>query len=164
MIDDILEDMEACGLDESFRQTVMSNLEGFVEQKPALDPNMYGGDAKAYGQDYREHCLKPLHHSRKLLEYTNMLEIDAYEIMRASDMAFSGRLDIHPDGSIEYTAGQLAAVEYRHAVCAVLATAIRNHYINKWKAEDEELDGLNDKLREIIRARLSTRIWRNYFM
>lgn len=106
-------------------------LENFVNTRPGLDPMLYG-DASSYRADQRANTqarndalimINALHRINNSEYYpAPLLDLDR------AFRAFSGRLTYttREDGSLEldYCAGQFYAVEYRRAVCAVVANML----------------------------------------
>ena len=104
---------------------ILDTLEAFVHQRPGLEPDNYDGHPDLYRRDYREGCLQPLHDFRELVEAVRWRDsLSTDDLREAFRRAFGGRLDLHDDGSLEYTSGQYGALEYRRAACAVLAAAL----------------------------------------
>lgn len=119
---------------ETRKQKILDTLDGFVNQRPGLDPCDYG-DWRGYRRESAS-ITKDLHDYRTIrgnIGWRDSITADA--ILKASVHAFSGRLTIndisahYDDGStywaysISYCAGQYMPTEYRKAACAVLASA-----------------------------------------
>jgi hypothetical protein len=105
------------------KQDILDNLQAFVNQRPGLEPANYAGHADLYRRDYREHCHKPKQDFEALARAVDLRlgGITTDDMRQGFRRAFGGRLDLHEDGSLEYTPGQYGATEYRRAACDVLA-------------------------------------------
>lgn len=115
------------------RQTIIDNLYTFINQRPGLEPGNY--DREGYLYDSRQ-ITKDLHDARVLLTSIRWRDsIDAEALINAARHSWSGRLEIKPNGSIDYCTGQYWPTEYRKSVCATLASALRAY----WRA-----DGVSD--------------------
>lgn len=112
------------------KQLLSYTIEKFIAQRPGLDPRDYD-DESGYRAASRS-ITKAGYNARELLRRVNSVdEIGPDDIVSASKVAFSGRLEITetPTGyKIGYCVGQYFPTEYRNAVCSVLATALRTHY------------------------------------
>jgi len=122
-----------------------------MNQRPGLEPGNYishGMDdagRKAYRAEVRA-ITKDLHHARTLLMAVSRSDsITADDLIKAAPRAFSGRLTIklgcivgqqfvqmesterQLEARVSYCTGQYFPVEYRKAVCAVLASALWEH-------------------------------------
>ena len=108
------------------KQQIMTGLRAFCAQRSGIDPRNYGSLESLMG-DY-DPILRHGRHARAMLAFIGPRDlITADQLVEASKKAFSGRLSIvEKDGKviIDYCAGQYFAVEYRKALCAVLAHAI----------------------------------------
>ena len=105
------------------KQQIIDSLHTFVRQRPGLEYGNYG-DPVAYRAEMRA-ITKDLHQARELLRYVELRDsITGADIIKASESAFSGRLTICDDATIDYCTGQYFPTEYRKAVCAVLSSAI----------------------------------------
>jgi len=105
------------------KQQIIDALRAFTRQRPGLEYGNYG-DPVAYRAELRA-IIKDLHQARELLRYVELRDsITGADIIAASKSAYSGRLTINADATIEYCAGQYFPTEYRKAVCAVLSSAI----------------------------------------
>jgi hypothetical protein len=107
------------------KQAILSTLRKFARQRPGLEFGNYG-DAKAYRSELRA-ITRDLAHAETLLSAVEWSDIDAEDILRASN---GGRLEITVDGErvrIDYCTGQYFPTEYRKAVCRVLAGALWEH-------------------------------------
>jgi hypothetical protein len=126
-----------------YKQTLISNLRKFARQRPGLEFGNYG-DAKSYRAEMRA-ITRDLAHAETLLRAVQYDDsISARDIIDAAQSAFSGRLTITPvyiqnSGlygmapevcryDIGYCTGQYFPTEYRKAVCAVLASALWEHW------------------------------------
>lgn len=105
------------------KQQIIAALRTFIGQRPGLEYGNYGNPV-AYRAEMRA-ITKDLHQARELLRYVELREsISAADILKASESAYSGRLTIGADATIDYCTGQYWPTEYRRAVCAVMASAI----------------------------------------
>jgi hypothetical protein len=122
------------------KQALLYALNRFVAQRPGLEFANYG-DGPAYRAEMRS-ITRDCTEARRLLGYVERSSITAEQIIDASKRAFSGRLSITPTDtgySLSYCTGQYWPTEYRRAVCAVLASAIWNH----WRDETSTGDSLH---------------------
>lgn len=108
------------------KQQIIEALRTFINQRPGLDYGNYG-DPVSYRAEVRS-IGKDLQHARELLRYVELRDsITADSIIKASEGAYSGRLTIAENNGkvcIDYCVGQYWPIEYRRAVCAVMASAI----------------------------------------
>ena len=105
------------------KQKIIDALRAFAHKRPGLEYGNYG-DPVAYRAEMRA-ITKDLHQARALLRYIELrASISAADIIKASKSAYSGRLTIGADATIDYCTGQYWPTEYRRAVCAVLAQVI----------------------------------------
>jgi len=111
---------------------IIAALQTFVEQKPRLDPREYirGQDdhngRRAYQQDARS-ITAALRHAKRMLTVVRSRSYTPAQWSLAFK-AYSGRLSW--DGQeLGYCTGQYFRMEYRQAVCAVLASLL-------WNAQD----------------------------
>lgn len=109
------------------KQQIIDSLHTFVRQRPGLeygnygDPVSYRAEVRAIGRDLTQ--------ARQLLRYVELRDsITGADIIEASKSAYSGRLTINVDATIDYCTGQYFPTEYRKAACAVLSQAIRVWY------------------------------------
>lgn len=138
------------------RDQILDNLEAFLNQRPGLEPDNYGGDIRLYRQDYREHCHRPLQDGRKLIAAVRWREsITGDDLIKAARGAFSGRLEVSPE-RIDYMPGQYGPTEFRHAVCSVLAAALWDYYRKGWSGGPES----GENLRLYIRSALNHELGR----
>ena len=115
------------------KENILNTLDGFVNQRPGVDPRDYGGGMDGWRAYRRESAsiTKDLHDYRAIrgqIAWRDSITADA--ILKASVHAFSGRLAIKEKDNkskgfvaISYCAGQYMPTEYRKAACAVLASA-----------------------------------------
>ena len=105
------------------KQQIIDALRAFTQKRPGLEYSNYG-DRASYQSEMRA-ITKDLHQARELLRYVELRDsITGDDIIAASESAFSGRLTICDDATIDYCTGQYFPTEYRKAVCAVLSSAI----------------------------------------
>jgi hypothetical protein len=105
------------------KQQIIDSMRTFAHQRPGLEYGNYG-DRTSYQSEMRA-ITKDLHQARELLRYVELRDsITGDDIITASKNAYSGRLTIAADATIDYCTGQYWPTEYRRAVCAVLASAI----------------------------------------
>jgi hypothetical protein len=138
------------------RAAILATLEKFARQRPGMEPGNYG-DWKAYRAELRT-VTRDLAHAQELLRAVHESGITADDILRAAD---GGRLDIKVDGErvrIDYTTGQYWPVEYRKAVCRVLASAL-------WANVRDSMDGddIGDRIRARFRREFGRAIAARYF-
>ena len=116
---------------------IFEALDGFVNQRPGLDPRDYGGGPdglRCYRSESRS-ITKDLHNYYAIRNEVIWRDsITADMLIDSFERAFSGRLSISmsrwaslvEDGdkvTLNYCAGQYMPTEYRKAACAVLANA-----------------------------------------
>jgi hypothetical protein len=121
------------------KQALLHALHKFVAQRPGLDFRNYG-DGPTYRAEMRS-ITRDCTEARRLLAYVERSSMTAEQIIGASTRAFSGRLSITPTDTgfvLDYCTGQYWPTEYRRAVCAVLSSAIWNH----WRDETSTGDSL----------------------
>ena len=139
------------------REAVIKALYKFIAQRSGMDARLYG-DRASYLADYRE-ILRDGRDARRMLhslEVWNFPPVTGAKLMEA---ARGSRLNIfgRPDGGagIDYTAGQFFAVEYRAAVCRLLAGVLwvhwREYYGDTTAAADKR--GAADYIRAHARRR-----------
>ena len=138
------------------KQAILSALRKFARQRPGLEFGNYG-DAKAYRSELRS-ITRDLSHAETLLAAVERSSIDSEAILRA---AGSGRLSITVDGErvrIDYCTGQYWPVEYRKAVCRVLAACLWEHVRDSMTGDD-----IGDRIRAHFRREFGRGIASRYF-
>ena len=106
----------------AYRDHILGELAAFAAKRPRLEYGNYCPRA-AYRAEVRG-ITKDLHHARALLTAVRLSGVTEAQLVTALR---SGRLSW--DGSrLDYCAGQYYPVEYRPAVCAVLASALWAYY------------------------------------
>ena len=137
------------------KQTLISALRRWIEQRPGLEFDNYG-DIRAYRAEQRD-ITRDLHHARELLRAVEWRDsITAEDIVRAAN----GRLTIAVDGDsvrIDYCTGQYFPTEYRPAAARVLSSVLWAY----WRENMANPDG--DALRRTARRELSRAVARRYF-
>jgi hypothetical protein len=114
------------------RGTAYEGLSAFLEAPPRLDPTVYGIDpydrngarqaaARRRYQTEKRRISRDLTRARAELARFQTYDYDPATLAAASAETYSGRLTIHPDGTVDYTPGQYRPTEYRAAAAAVLA-------------------------------------------
>jgi len=147
------------------KNEIISALYTFAHKRPQLEWRNYS-DSSSYLAEARA-ITKDLHHARALLRKVELSGITAQDLIKASTEAFSGRLTIMPANSytdeirIDYCTGQYFATEYRKAVCAVLARALWNHWVEDRK--EGEFMTTRQKIRVLARAEFGRTIAQTYF-
>lgn len=138
--------------EQAMRSRILSALRAFVEQRPRLEFANYG-DVSAYRSDSRK-ITQQLQDARELLravEHRQSLDVPA--LLHA---ALGDRLDIvrndDTSWSVDFTPCQYWAIEFRAAVCRVLARALWAY----WRA-----DGLDP--RKAARQHLGLSLARRWF-
>jgi hypothetical protein len=138
------------------KQAILSTLRKFARQRPGLEFGNYG-DYKAYRSELRA-ITRDLSHASTLLAAVEWSDIDAAAILRASN---GGRLEITVDGErvrIDYCTGQYWPVEYRKAVCRVLASALWDYVRDSMTGDD-----IGDRIRAHFRREFGRGIASRYF-
>jgi hypothetical protein len=113
---------------------LIAALVDYAAQNPGLDPRDYGYDPADFGRYSDPHwreayqgdsrtITRQWHDVKAALRECYLLDVTNEDILAAAPQAFSGRLEITPDGKISYTPGQYPPTEYRAAVAAVLRRA-----------------------------------------
>ena len=137
--------------------TLINNLSAWIKQRPGLDFGNYG-DIKSYRAELRG-ITKDYQDASELLAFVALRDsITADDIIKASEYAFSGRLTLADDGTIEYCTGQYWPTEYRAAVCAVLARVIRGYLRDGRDGRDT-----GDAIRKAARAEFGRGIVSRWF-
>lgn len=149
------------------KEGILSLLEDWIKQRPGLDPRNYisGWNDKdgraAYNSEVR-HITQQLHDARELLRAVEWSSIEAPALLEAF-RAYSGRLQITETGTggyrLDYCAGQYWPTEYRAAACAVLASALWDHY----RPDHENADRPGDSLRAFFRRKFGASIQKRWF-
>lgn len=106
------------------KEQIIEALYNHINKRPGMEFANYG-DVSAYRQDYRG-ILKDYDHARQMLRYVELSSsITGEDIVKASQSAFSGRLEWDDEkGKWRYCTGQYFPTEYRAAACAVLASVL----------------------------------------
>ena len=135
------------------KQDILAALRKHISGRSGIDFRNYGDRASAM-DDYRK-IMRHGKHARAMLHAVELREsITADMLASAFQRAYSGRLSL-TDKGCDYCAGQYYAIEYRAAACAVLATALRNYWIDDGRKMDE--------LRKLARAELGRSIASAWF-
>ena len=117
------------------KQDILSSLRKHISGRSGIDFRNYGDRASAM-EDYRK-ILRHGEQARAMLRAVELREsITANMLESAFQRAYSGRLSITEKGC-DYCAGQYYATEYRAAACAVLATALRNYWLDDGRKMEE---------------------------
>lgn len=102
-------------------------LGAWIRQRPGLKFGNYG-DVSSYRSELRS-ITRDLNEARTMLRYVSTSQIDAAGLLYALRHAYSGRLSWDEDKRrLDYCTGQYWPIEYRRAVCAVLASAIWDYW------------------------------------
>lgn len=142
-------------------------LWAFAEQRPGLNTEDYQGAPQALAQD-RNELRRDLADARRLLAYVaerneraDGITLEHYQ--RAAGRAFAGRLSIGPVRTggvtklaVDYTPGQMPAMEYRNAVAAVTADTIRQW----WREDERNTATAHDRARAILGKGIADRYFR----
>ena len=135
----------------AYRDHILGKLAAFAAKRPRLK---YGdwGDRAAYRAEVRG-ITKDLHHARALLTAARLSGVTEAQLVAALR---SGRLSW--DGSrLDYCANLYYPTEYRHAVCAVLSSALWSYF-----RDDCHCD-TGDKIRAAARRNLPRAIVSRWF-
>lgn len=136
---------------------IVESLYAFIAKRPRLDYRDYS-NAAGYRAGARV-IARDLRDAQRLLRAIERRpSITEADIREAARHAFSGRLKITDDGSIDYCVGQYWPTEYRAAVCAVCASALWN----RMREDYPDLDGhaLRARFRKEYGAAFARRHWR----
>lgn len=105
------------------RKRILYVLDKWIRQRPGLEHGNYG-DPVAYRAELRS-ITKDLHDAQSLLAAVRWRDSIPVDMLReAFRSAYSGRLTLNDDGSLDYCTGQYWPTEYRKAACAVLASVL----------------------------------------
>jgi len=146
-------------MDTPNKETIISLLRAWINQRPGLDPVNYGfapycnpnerRDAlKLYRSEMR-HITKQKHDAETLLRAVELSGITA-EGLRVAFRAYSGRLELKQEGEeyrLSYCAGQYWPTEYRAAACAVLASALWDYHRDDYAATAKGNESAGDAIR-----------------
>lgn len=118
---------------------IIDALRAFVKQAPGINPADYAGFSKGYHRD-RRMATNDRVDALRMLDFIegrvrNHGDFPADILFRSARSAYSGRLNIERvtrNGEtgiqVYYTPGQMGALEFREAVAAVVANAIRTYW------------------------------------
>jgi hypothetical protein len=144
-------------LDEKAK--ILAALDTWIRQRPGLDYGNYG-DVAAYRAEIRS-IGRDLQDARELLRAVELSSMTA-ETLRGGFSAYSGRLSW--DGErLDYCTGQYWPTEYRRAVCAVLASALWDHYRDGFAASAKPGESAGDAIRRCFRREYGRRIAARWF-
>jgi hypothetical protein len=146
------------------KQAILDALRTFARQRPGLEFGNYG-DVNLYRSEMRS-ITRDLAHAQTLLKAVEWSDIDAQALTDAAQSAFSGRLSIKLDGErvrIDYCTGQYFPTEYRRAVCAVLASALWDHYRDSVSNDTINGQSPGDRIRAHFRREFGRGIASRYF-
>lgn len=147
------------------RETLLSMLRRFVQQRPGFEPANYAGYVAGYRADNRM-VQRQLHDARLLLSAVDGSSMPV-ETLIEGFRAFSGRLTLEarPDGkhALDYCAGQYYCTEYRAAVCAVLAAALWSYHRDDYAAAARGQESPGDAIRRRFRERFGRGVARRWF-
>lgn len=144
------------------KETYLAALFKFVGQRPGLEFGNYG-NISAYRSEMRR-ITRQRHDFRRLAHEIELASgISAENLVDAARSAFSGRLTFVEKGDkvgVDYCAGQYFPTEYRAAACAVLASALWDHYRSDIPPETENR---GDKLRAKFKRMFGNSIASRWF-
>lgn len=145
------------------KSVILAALRAWVNQRPGLQFCNYG-ECKSYRAELRA-IARDKRDAETLLTSVELADgISAYDLRDAFPHAFSGRLSWEEDGKgggkLGYCCGQYWPTEYRKAVCAVLSSALWNHYRDEMRDEERPGDALRAKFRRLFGRSLASR-WFN---
>jgi hypothetical protein len=147
------------------KQAIVTALRAFARQRPGLEFGNYG-DAHSYRAELRT-ITRDLAHVNELLRAVEWSDsISAQDIIAGSRDAFCGRVTIETDGDaarIRYCTGQYFPVEYRKAVCAVLASALWARYREGISNDTINSKSPGDRIRAHFRREFGRAIASRYF-
>lgn len=137
------------------REAILAALQKLVRSRPGFDFANYG-DLSSYRADVRV-ATRQLNHAETMLATIGWRgSIAAEDLKLAIRRAFSGRLSW--DGkALSYCAGQYYPMEFRAAVCAVLANTLWDY----WRRNDPSRSA--DAIRKLARSELGISIAREWF-
>ena len=119
-------------------------LHAFIAQRSGIDPRMYGGSREVFMGDYRP-MIQAGKDARVMLAYVSRSHTIT-PAMWADALSTTDRFDWNDDtAQLDYTTGQFFGVEYRPAVCRLLASLFF-----EW-SRDEAGRVDSDKLRTFAR-------------
>jgi len=143
------------------KEEIIALLDAWIRQRPGLEYGNYG-DPVAYRAEIRS-IGKDLQHARALLRAVELSGVTAEQLTEAFRDAYSGRLSlIEHKGrpALDYCTGQYWPTEYRRAACAVLASALWDHYRD---GLDRETEHKGDILRSQFRRQFGPGIANRWF-
>lgn len=112
------------------RASILAALLAFVQRRPGLKRAYFETNTE-YWKAQRE-ISRDLHDAETLIRYVQgSIAITPHDLTDAFETAYSGRLKLHHvDGGIhvDYKVNQSFPMEFRRAVCAGLALAIRRDF------------------------------------
>lgn len=140
------------------KDEIISALHKYISQRSGIEWANYGGSRESFMGDYRQ-ILKHGKDARALLSF-----VASRNLCTASDILKEGRNRLtftERDGSIslEYCAGQYFALEYRGAVCQLLA-AVAWHYFADGVTGENQGDQIRKKCKRQFGRGIASR-WFN---
>lgn len=139
------------------KSTIIAALHKWIAQCPGLEFGNYG-DVSSYRSEMRS-ITRDLHHARAMVNYVAWHDsITTDMILDAADNG--GRLTMATDGdkvTINYVVGQYWPIEYRRAVCSLMARVIWH-----WMRENGNYK-TGDDIRKAARRELGASIARRWF-
>ena len=148
------------------KETILRLLEGWVRQRPGLDPRDYGGGHEGWA-GYRSEARSIARDGREAGQLLTVAAVEcSAESLVAGFRAYSGRLSlIHsPKGwALDYCTGQYWPTEYRRAACAVLASALWDTMRERYAAQARKDESPGDAIRRRFRERFGRGIADRWF-
>ena len=141
------------------RERILTALYAWIRQRPGLEYGNYGSPT-SYRAELRG-ITKDLHDARQLLRAVELSGITG-EQLKAAFRAFSGRLTW--DGKcLDYCTGQYWPTEYRKAACAVLASALWDHYREDYSKAAKKDESPGDAIRRNFKRQYGKRMQERWF-
>lgn len=132
-------------------ENILTALSKFARQRPGLEFGNYG-DVSAYRSEMRR-ITRQLADANTLMRAVELSSITP-ETLTEAFRAFSGRLSMTETDKglrLDYCTGQYFPTEYRAAVCAVLAAALRDHYREDFAKAAKPGESAGDAIRRQFR-------------
>lgn len=146
------------------KRQIITALSAWIKQRPGLEFVNYD-ERSAYRSDLRR-ITRQRHDAEILLLAVSNSAITAEQLM-AGFRAYSGRLTCtrRADGSIalDYCTGQYWPIEYRAAVCAVLAAALWDYHNTDYAGTAKNGESAGDAIRRQFHRRFGTSLATRWF-
>ena len=145
------------------KENILHALDTFIRQGPGVEFCNYG-NVPAYRAEMRS-ITRDRRYALELLARVRKASVTAEELM-AGFQAYSGRLtcELVADGvRLDYCTGQYFPTEYRKAACAVLSSALWDHYREAYSAAAKPGESPGSAIRRQFRREFGRTIASRYF-